>query len=232
MSDTKKSILIVLLILIIDQVLKIWVKTHMSLYEQIPLIGHKFVLHFIENNGMAFGLRLPGNYGKLILTLFRLAAAITIVFYLRYLIRSRAPFGLVACLSMIMAGALGNIIDSAFYGMIFSGSSSATVATLFPEGGGYSSFLHGKVVDMFYAPVINGTYPSWFPFRAGEAFLFFRPVFNVADASITIAVFIILLNQKKFFHTLTEKAEEIEANESESSENPEENMKEERPSVL
>jgi len=171
----------------------------MSLYAQIPVIGHKFLLHFIENNGMAFGIRLPGNYGKLILTLFRLAAAVTIGFYLKFLIRNNAPFGFIASLSMIMAGALGNIIDSAFYGMIFSSSTSANIATLFPDGGGYSSFLHGKVVDMLYFPVLHGTYPDWFPFRAGESFLFFRPVFNIADSSITIAVFIILFNQKKFF---------------------------------
>ncbi len=202
MSDTKKSILIVLVILVIDQVLKIWVKTHMSLYQQIPILGHRFVLHFIENNGMAFGLRLPGDYGKLILTLFRLVAAVIIGFYLRYLIRNKAHTGLVLSLAMIMAGALGNIIDSAFYGMIFSGSSSATVATMFPDGGGYSTFLHGKVVDMFYCPLFQGTFPSWFPFRGGETFLFFRPVFNVADASITVAVFIILFNQKRFFHHL------------------------------
>jgi len=207
MSDTKKSILIVLVILMIDQVLKIWVKTHMSLYQQIPVLGHRFVLHFIENNGMAFGLRLPGDYGKLILTLFRLVAAVIIGFYLRYLIRNKAHTGLVLSLAMIMAGALGNIIDSAFYGMIFSSSSSATVATLFPEGGGYSSFLHGKVVDMFYCPLFQGTFPSWFPFRGGETFLFFRPVFNVADASITVAVFIILFNQKRFFHQLSGEKE-------------------------
>ncbi|MFZ5939153.1 MAG: lipoprotein signal peptidase [Bacteroidota bacterium] len=202
MSLTKKSIFIVLLILLLDQVLKIWVKTHMTLFEQIPILGDRVVLHFVENNGMAFGLRLPGDYGKLILTLFRLVAAVIIGFYMRYLIRRNAHPGLILSLSMIMAGALGNIIDSAFYGMIFSGSSSATVATIFPEGGGYSSFLHGKVVDMFYFPVLRGSYPSWFPFRPGEPFIFFRPVFNIADTSITIAVVLILFNQKRYFHSL------------------------------
>jgi signal peptidase II len=197
MSITRKSILVILLILLADQTLKVVVKTHMTLYEQIPVLGQWGILHFVENNGMAFGLSLPGSFGKILLTSFRIVAVIGIGFYLRHLIRLRAHTGLVITLSMVMAGALGNIIDSVFYGLIFSESTPLTAATLFPEGGGYAPLLHGRVVDMFYFPVFKGNYPDWF--RDGSSFIFFRPVFNIADSSITVAVAIILFNQKRFF---------------------------------
>jgi len=197
MSLTRKSILIILLILVADQTLKILVKTNMTLYQQIPFFGNWGILHFVENNGMAFGLSLPGELGKILLTSFRIVAVIAIGFYLRRLISIKAHTGLIITLSMVMAGALGNIIDSVFYGLIFSSSSPVEAATLFPQGGGYAPLLHGKVVDMFYFPIIKGNYPDWF--RGGSSFIFFRPVFNLADSSVTIGVITIILFQKKFF---------------------------------
>jgi signal peptidase II len=204
MSDTRKSILIVLLILLADQTLKILVKTHMTLYQQIPFLGQWGVLHFVENNGMAFGMTLPGSLGKILLTSFRLLAVVAIGFYLRHLIRIKAHTGLIISLSMVMAGALGNIIDSVFYGVIFSNSTPVQTAVLFPEGGGYAPLMQGKVVDMFYFPILKGNYPDWF--RGGSSYIFFRPVFNIADSSITVAVVIILLNQRKFFKHVERKS--------------------------
>lgn len=205
MSITRKSILIILLILVADQTLKILVKTHMTLYQQIPFFGTWGILHFVENNGMAFGLSLPGSWGKILLTSFRLLAVIGIGIYLRQLIRLEAHTGLIMTLSMVMAGALGNIVDSVFYGVIFSSSTPLMAAELFPEGGGYSSLFHGKVVDMFYFPVIKGNYPDWI--RGGTSFIFFRPVFNIADSSISVAVVLILFNQKRFFRHVVQKEE-------------------------
>ena len=206
MSITRKSILIILIILLADQTLKFLVKTNMTLYQQIPFLWNWGILHFVENNGMAFGLSLPGGWGKLLLTSFRLLAVIGIGSYLRKLIQMKAHPGLIITLSMVMAGALGNIIDSVFYGLIFSSSSPIEAATLFPEGGGYASLLHGKVVDMFYFPLIKGNYPEWF--WGGSSYLFFRPVFNIADASISVAVVFILFNQKRFFRHVTEASQE------------------------
>lgn len=202
MSITRKSILIIGLILLADQILKILVKTNMTLYQQIPVLGNWGILHFVENNGMAFGLSLPGSLGKILLTSFRIVAVAGIGYYLRHLIRLKAHTGLIISLAMVMAGALGNIIDSVFYGMIFSSSTPMQAATMFPEGGGYAPLLHGKVVDMFYFPVIKGNYPDWF--RGGSSFVFFRPVFNIADSSISVAVAVILLNQKRFFRHVSE----------------------------
>jgi signal peptidase II len=200
MSVTRRSIMIILLILVADQALKILVKTHMTLYQQIPIFGQWGILHFVENNGMAFGLSLPGNLGKILLTSFRILAVVAIGFYLRHLIRIKAHTGLIITLSMVLAGAMGNIVDSVFYGMIFSSSSPIQAATMFPEGGGYAPLLQGRVVDMFYFPLIKGNYPQWF--RDGSSFIFFRPVFNIADSSISVAVVIILFNQRRFFgHT-------------------------------
>lgn len=169
----------------------------MTLYQQIPIFGNWGILHFVENNGMAFGMALPGSLGKILLTSFRLLAVAGIAYYLRHLIRIKAHTGLIISLSMVMAGALGNIIDSVFYGVLFSSSSPIETATFFPEGGGYAPLMQGKVVDMFYFPVLKGNYPEWF--RGGSSFIFFRPVFNVADSSITVAVVIILFNQRRFF---------------------------------
>jgi signal peptidase II len=205
MSATRKSILIILLILVADQVLKILVKTHMTLYQQIPILGNWGILHFVENNGMAFGMALPGSLGKILLTSFRILAVVAIGFYLRHLIRIKAHTGLIISLSMVMAGALGNIIDSVFYGLIFGSSSPVQTAAMFPEGGGYAPLMQGKVVDMFYFPLIKGSYPQWF--RGGSSFIFFRPVFNIADSSISVAVAIILFNQRRFFRHVESKNE-------------------------
>jgi len=205
MSVTRKSILIILLILVADQVLKILVKTHMTLYQQIPFLGNWGILHFVENNGMAFGMALPGSLGKILLTSFRILAVVAIGFYLRHLIRIKAHTGLIISLSMVMAGALGNIIDSVFYGLIFGSSSPVQTAAMFPEGGGYAPLMQGKVVDMFYFPLIKGSYPQWF--RGGSSFIFFRPVFNIADSSISVAVAIILFNQRRFFGHVERKNE-------------------------
>jgi len=207
MNITKKSILIIFLILLADQTLKIIIKTQMLLYQDIYVFGHWFDIKFIENNGMAFGFDFPGDYGKVILSLFRIVAVVAIGIYLHHLIKLKSNSGLIICVSLILAGALGNIIDSAFYGMIFSESTQFSKAVLFPQGGGYAGFLHGKVVDMFYFPIINGTWPEWIPFKGGQSFEFFRPVFNLADSSITIGVFSILIFQKRFFgHETTQES--------------------------
>ena len=200
MSATKKSILLILIILVLDQVSKILIKTNLMLGQEINVIGNWFILHFTENEGMAFGWNIPGSFGKLILTLFRIVAVIGIGFYLRYIIRQNAHMGLVLCISMILAGAIGNIIDSVFYGVIFD-DSLYNVAQLFPEEP-YGTLMHGKVVDMLYFPIINARYPSWFPIWGGDQLIFFRPVFNLADSSISIGVIVILFFQKRFFQGL------------------------------
>ncbi len=206
MTIGKKSILIILIILTLDQFFKILIKTNMRIGEEIHVIGNWFILHFTENNGMAFGMDLPGENGKIFLSLFRILAVTGIAFYMRYLIRQKAHNGLVLSVALILAGAAGNIFDSLFYGMIFD-DSWGKVATLFPDGGGYSSLLHGRVVDMLYFPVIRGYWPDWFPFWGGQSLVFFRPVFNIADSSITVGVFIILFFQKRFFAELENKEE-------------------------
>lgn len=192
------SLIIVVSILVFDQILKVYIKTNMLLGEEINIIGKWFRLHFTENNGMAFGLEFAGEYGKLVLTLFRFVASIGIAYYIYDLAKKGAPKGLIISISLILAGALGNLIDSAFYGMIFN-DSYYRVATMFPESGGYSSFLHGRVVDMLYFPVIDTYLPDWFPLWPNKHFIFFRPVFNIADSSVTTGVFIILLFQRKYF---------------------------------
>jgi len=170
----------------------------MYLGQEFHIAGDWFIIHFTENNGMAFGMELAGEYGKLFLSVFRIIAVIGIGWYLNSLVKSNAHYLLISAMAFIFAGALGNIIDSAFYGMIFS-TSDFQLAQLFPPDGGYSSFLHGKVVDMFYFPVLKGIFPEWVPFWGGEYFIFFRPVFNVADTSITTGVALIILFQSVIF---------------------------------
>lgn len=177
-------ILIVVAVLLIDQVLKIWIKTNMYIGEEFNLIGNWFIIHFTENNGMAFGLELGGSYGKLALSLFRVFAVFGIGYIFHYVIKNKYHYGLIICVSLILAGALGNIIDSVFYGKLF----------------GYADILHGRVVDMFYMPIIQGHYPDWFPLWAGDEFVFFRPVYNFADAAISIGVVTIILFQNKFLN--------------------------------
>ena len=189
----KKLTLLVILLLILDQALKIWVKTHMTLGEAIILIPDWFQLYFIENKGAAFGMHIatPGtmDWGKLLLGLFRIGMVVALIWLIRHFMRKKAPKGVLIGFGLILAGAIGNIIDSAFYGLIFSASDPVTrnVAVIFPEGGGYAPFLHGAVVDMFYFPLWQGRFPDWMPVWGGEPFEFFRPVFNIADAAITIS---------------------------------------------
>lgn len=195
----KKTLLIVALILIIDQIVKIWIKTNMTLGQEYNVLGDWFIIHFTENPGMAFGLEFSGNYGKLMLSLFRLVAITVLVIYIYNLTRHKISNVVLISLSMVLAGAIGNMIDSAFYGMIFSNSTFFDVARFMPDEGGYAGFLHGKVVDMFYFPIVSGTYPQWLPVIGGNEFQFFRPVFNIADSSITIGVLLMVFFQKQFF---------------------------------
>lgn len=196
----KKAYLIVILILIIDQVSKIYIKTHFVLREDIAVMGLDwFRIYFIENEGMAWGAVIPGTYGKLILTLFRIVAVVGIGYWLYDSVKKKYSNYLIISISLILAGAFGNIIDSVFYGLIFDYSSPNHVATLFSDNP-YGTVFHGKVVDMFYFPIItDGKFPSWFPIWGGETFTFFNAVFNVADAAISVGVAILLLFNKKAF---------------------------------
>lgn len=210
MTRTVKSLVIIFLILIVDQILKIWIKTNMSLGDEIVVFNNWFILHFVENNGMAFGFEFAGEYGKMFLSVFRIAAVVAIGWYLFKLAKKEdIPFGFIVSISLIFAGAIGNIIDSLFYGIIFE-QSYGQVSTIFPEGGGYATFLHGKVVDMFYFPLINSQYPDWVPFLGGSEMIFFRPVFNIADSAITVGIFSILIFYRKYFNKIEDKpVEEI-----------------------
>lgn len=200
-------------ILIADQAIKIFIKTHYFIGEEHKVLGNWFRLHFVENEGMAWGWKFGGGLGKVLLTLFRLVAVIAGTFIIRNFIRKGYTKGFVICASLIYAGAFGNLIDSMFYGLVFNESMPfvQNTAQLFPPGGGYAGFLHGKVVDMFYFPIINTTFPSWVPFWGGEPFEFFQPVFNLADASISVGVIVLLLFQRKFMpHKEHEGAKTIE----------------------
>lgn len=170
----------------------------MYLGQEYHILGHWFIIHFVENEGMAFGLSFGGNYGKLALSLFRIVAVAGIGYYLFKLIKEGAHTMYVTALSLIFAGAIGNIIDSIFYGVLFS-NSDFQVATFLPETGGYATLMHGRVVDMLYFPLIRGSFPSWFPVWGNASFEFFRPVFNLADSAITIGVILFILFQKQIF---------------------------------
>ncbi len=198
------------MILLLDQSIKIWVKTTFLYGETISILGwDRALIHFVENEGMAFGKTLDIPYGKLILSLFRLLAVVFLVFFIRGLLRMNASRGLLISFALIVAGAIGNIIDSAFYGVIFSASySHGLPAELFPAGGGYAGFLHGRVVDMFYFPLLEGDFPSWLPFWGDDHFIFFRPVFNIADVAISWGVIQILLFHRDFFRQQTEETVE------------------------
>ena len=198
------TVLIVLLVLVIDQVIKIWVKTHMTLHEQIEILSW-FKIVFIENNGMAYGMEIGS---KLVLSLFRIAAISVLGWYIFGQVRKQARWGYIVCLSMILAGAIGNMIDSMFYGLVFNASSEYYVSYPVPFGTGYASFLTGKVVDMFYFPLIVTTWPEWVPMVGGEPYVFFSPIFNFADASISVGVIFLLLFYRREIGALNMKRQQ------------------------
>lgn len=196
----RHAILIVLLVIIADQLLKVYIKTNFYYGEEVNVIGNWFKLHFIENEGMAFGMKLSeGSAGKLILSLFRLVAVVFGFFLLKRIVNKGYHKGLIICGALILAGALGNLIDSIFYGLIFT-ESTFHIAKLVSFGDGYGAIFHGRVVDMFYFPLIDTTLPEWVPLKGGERFSFFDPVFNIADAAISCGVIVLLLFQKKFMN--------------------------------
>jgi|ERR1700744_3176655 len=178
-----KPFLIVVFIVLIDQIIKTWVRTHMYMGQDIHFLGDHGMLHYTENNGMAFGMELGGDFGKLVLTLFRICAVFAIGYGLVYLIKHKYNRGLTICVALILAGALGNIVDSTFYGVLYQ----------------HGNLFYGRVVDMFYFPLISGNFPQWVPVWGGQDYIFFRPVFNLADASISVGVIAILLFQKRYF---------------------------------
>lgn len=193
----KKASLIIIVILLIDQISKFYIKTHFVLGEEIKVLDW-FRILFVENEGMAWGAKIPGEYGKLFLTLFRLAAIVGIGYWLWDSIRKNGSRVLIVAIAFIFAGAFGNIIDSVFYGMFFT-ESYGQVATFMPEDGGYAPVFYGKVVDMLYFPLYDDILPSWIPIWGGEQFTFFEPVFNVADTAISTGVILLLLFNKRAF---------------------------------
>ena len=197
----RSAFLIIALVIVVDQVLKIWIKTSFPHGHVMDMAGQRWAqLYFIENPGMAWGMELGGNWGKMLLTLFRLGAVTFGTWYLVRIVKQGYSKGFIVCASLIYAGALGNLIDSMFYGMIFSESSYNQVAQLFPAAGGYGGFLHGKVVDMLYFPMVRSSFPDWMPLIGGTQFEFFSPIFNIADASISVGVITLLLFQRRFLH--------------------------------
>ena len=202
-KKTFVAIAVILFILVLDQIIKILVKTNFTLGEDKQITSW-FYIRFIENEGMAMGIKV---FGKLFLTVFRLVASIAIAYYLYLLIRNNFKLSYIILVSMIFAGAVGNIIDSVFYGVIFSESAYTQVAVLFPEGGGYNGWLHGNVVDMFYFPLFSFNWPSWIPWIGGSNFEFFRYIFNIADSSISVGIVVLLLFFRKTLSLSFEKQE-------------------------
>ncbi len=213
MSRRNAVILTILVILVLDQVLKVYIKTHINYGDGFDILGLSWAkIHFVENEGMAFGLSFGGVVGKYILSIFRIIMVAFLFYILHNLLKNKESLWLIVSFSMIIAGAIGNIIDSIFYGLIFSESYfHGGLATMFPSEGGYGNFLTGKVVDMLYFPLIDTILPEWVPIWGGERFEFFRPVFNIADSSITIGVASILLFHRQFFNT--EKPKSVVINE-------------------
>ena len=194
LSKGRLSVLIVFAVLLIDQLIKIWVKTHMYWHESIKVTDWFYIL-FTENNGMAFGMEIVG---KLFLTTFRLVAVAAIIYYLAKVVKKNYKTGYIVCLSLILAGAVGNILDSVFYGVFFSESTHSAIAQFVPMGQGYADWLHGRVVDMFYFPLIETNWPSWMPLVGGEHFIFFSPIFNFADAAISCGIVALLLFYSRY----------------------------------
>lgn len=201
LTKGRVAVLLVLVILLIDQSIKIWVKTNMTLHESIHVFDW-FYITFIENNGMAYGMQIGS---KLALSLFRVAAIGVLSYYIWLEVRRQARWGYVMCLAMVLAGAAGNLIDCMFYGQVFTASSPYYVSYFVPFGTGYAPFLMGKVVDMFYFPLIVTTWPQWVPYWGGEEFIFFSPVFNFADASISVSVVLLLLFYREELSKITFK---------------------------
>lgn len=200
LSKGKKLTIFVIVLLVIDQVSKILVKTNMTLGQSIPVFGDWFQIYFVENIGMAFGMAVGGTVGKLLLSIFRIALGVALFLYIRKLLtRNDVPKGVLYGLAAIMCGAVGNIFDSLFYGLIFSESGFTQVATMFPADGGYAGPFFGKVVDMLYFPIIDTTLPDWFPIWGGRPFRFFSAIFNFADSCITVGAFYLVIFQWRFF---------------------------------
>lgn len=215
MTRGRAACLIVAAILIVDQIIKIEVKTSMHLHESIH-IADWFQLVFIENNGMAYGLSF---IYKPLLTIFRVVASVVIGYYIWMQVKAKARWGYIVCLSMLLAGALGNVFDCMFYGLIFHASSADYVSYFVPFGQGYAPFLQGKVVDMFYFPLVTFTWPQWMPLCGGSEYTFFSPVFNFADASITVSFFLLLLGYHKELSAISFGRKENEGNAQETAEN-------------
>lgn len=209
LSQSVISVIIILSVLTVDQIIKIWVKTSMYLHD-CHRITDWFYIYFTENNGMAFGMELVG---KLFLTSFRLIAIVAIAYYMHKMIKKQVKTGYIVCLAFILAGAAGNIIDSVFYGEIFSESSHTAIANFVPIGQGYSDWLHGKVVDMFYFPIIDTYWPSWMPMVGGDHFVFFSPIFNFADASISCGIIALLIFYRSYLNTEKKEPEAKAKNE-------------------
>lgn len=200
LSRGTKITALVVVLLIIDQVIKLLVKTNMTIGQSIHVFGDWFQIYFIENNGMAFGMQFGGHIGKYLLSIFRIVLVGVIIVYINRLLKKpETPWGVLVGLAAIMCGALGNIVDSLFYGLIFSESTFTQVAQFFPPGGGYAPFLQGRVVDMLYFPLIDTDLPSWVPFWGGRHIIFFRPIFNFADSCITCGAIYLLIFHWRFF---------------------------------
>lgn len=199
LTNGRMAVIIVIAILLVDQIIKVWVKTHMHLHECIAITDW-FKICFIENKGMAFGMEIGS---KLVLSVFRIFAVCVIGYYIYLQVKQKVRTGYIICLSMVLAGALGNIIDCMFYGLIFNASSPFYVSYFVPFGDGYAPFLMGKVVDMFYFPLIVTTWPDWLPIVGGDDFVFFSPIFNFADASISVAVVLLLVFYRSELSTIT-----------------------------
>ena len=210
LSNGKLAALIIALVIVIDQALKIWVKTHFYYGEEVEITSW-FKLLFIENNGMAFGMELGS---KLLLTLFRIIASGAFIYYLWLLRNSdNVPKGYIACIALITAGALGNVIDCIAYGLIFNNPMPPQVAQLFPPDGGYATLFNGRVVDMLYFPLCEWNWPQWMPMIGGNHFVFFQPIFNIADASLSVSVIVLILFYARYLATISPKDKDTEADE-------------------